>query len=146
MNINDNKHIYDHLLNMPHHRSKKRKHMSMVERAAQFGAFRALTGHESAISEAGRITNKKIELDEYQNSEIDLKLQYLIEYLFDAPQIKVKYFVADDKKSGGEYKTHTGSVTKLLYYEKCIVFDDGLTIYIGDILSIDGDIFEKNQL
>lgn len=44
--LNDN---YDDIINFPHHVSKKHKPMSMQSRAAQFGAFAALTGYDEAI-------------------------------------------------------------------------------------------------
>ena len=44
---------YDDIINLPHHVSKNRRHMSMVERGAQFSPFAALTGYDlSVISRA----------------------------------------------------------------------------------------------
>lgn len=40
---------YEDIINLPHHVSSKRYHMSMSERAAQFAPFAALTGYEEAI-------------------------------------------------------------------------------------------------
>ena len=40
---------YDDIINLPHHVSSKRPHMSMKNRAAQFAPFAALTGHGEAI-------------------------------------------------------------------------------------------------
>lgn len=40
---------YSDIINLPHHISHKRNHMSMSERAAQFSPFAALTGYEEAI-------------------------------------------------------------------------------------------------
>ena len=54
MVYNDDIHRYDYMLDMPYKKSTRRKHMSITERAAQAGAFRALTGYEDAISETGR--------------------------------------------------------------------------------------------
>ena len=42
-------HKYDDIINLPHHVSSTRPHMSIEERAAQFSPFAALTGHEDAI-------------------------------------------------------------------------------------------------
>lgn len=44
--MGNDKHRYDYMLNMRHKQSNVRRHMTMIERAAQFGAFRALTGYE----------------------------------------------------------------------------------------------------
>ena len=40
---------YSDIINLPHHVSKKHPQMSMLQRAAQFAPFAALTGHEEAI-------------------------------------------------------------------------------------------------
>ena len=145
MNYFNNKSRYEHLLTLPHHQSSKRKHMSMVERAAQFGAFRALTGYEDAITETGRLTDKKIELDEYQKKEIDLKIRYIAEHMGDMPEISVTYFVPDSKKQGGAYTTHTGILQKINYYEKKIIFNGDTEIFVNDILSIEGKIFDREE-
>ena len=130
-------HKYDRIINLPHHRSKKRKHMSMTERAAQFGAFRALTGYEDKIEEAARHTDKKMELDEYAKAEINRKLQYISDHIDDEPEISVTYFVPDEKKSGGAYVTKKGVVIKIREFEKQIIFWDGTEIPIDEILSFD---------
>ena len=43
---------YDDLLDHPHYQSKKRPHMSMTDRAAQFSPFAALTGYGDKVAEA----------------------------------------------------------------------------------------------
>lgn len=136
MSSND-EHRYDHMLNMPHHQSTKRKHMTMIERAAQFGAFRALTGHEDAIAETARLTDARLELDEYQKAEIDMKLQYIGDNIDNMPEVAVTYYVPDEKKSGGAYLMHTGVVVKIREFEKQIVFDDGKEILIEDIFALE---------
>lgn len=50
---------YDDIINLPHHVSKTRPQMSMVDRAAQFSPFAALTGYDAAIKETGRLTDEK---------------------------------------------------------------------------------------
>ena len=61
--MNDNKdiHQYDDIINLPHHQSATRPHMSNYDRAAQFSPFAALTGHDEAIKETARITDRKRE-------------------------------------------------------------------------------------
>jgi len=41
--------LYDDIINLPHHVSKKHPQMSMHQRAAQFAPFAALVGHDEAI-------------------------------------------------------------------------------------------------
>lgn len=50
---------YDDIINHPHHVSKKHPPMSMLERAAQFAPFAALTGYDAAIDD----TKRKVEED-----------------------------------------------------------------------------------
>ncbi len=59
---------YDHIINLPHHVSSKRPQMPMMDRAAQFSPFAALTGYDAAIQETGRLTDEKIELGEEEKS------------------------------------------------------------------------------
>ena len=44
----EDKHKYDDIINLPHHQSKERTHMSLHDRAAQFAPFAALSGLEKA--------------------------------------------------------------------------------------------------
>ena len=53
-------HMYDDIIHLPHHTSPTRPRMSMHDRAAQFAPFAALTGHDAAVAEAGRQTEKRI--------------------------------------------------------------------------------------
>ena len=59
---------YDDIIDHPHYQSKTRPHMSMLNRAAQFAPFAALSGYEEAINEAGRTTDRRIEPDESEKS------------------------------------------------------------------------------
>ena len=53
-------HKYDDIINLPHHVSKTHPPMDMMERAAQFSPFAALTGYEAAAKETGRLTQPRI--------------------------------------------------------------------------------------
>lgn len=57
---------YDDIINLPHPVSKKHPKMSMIQRAAQFAPFAALTGYDAAINEAAR---KNGELESSQSNE-----------------------------------------------------------------------------
>ena len=59
-----NNHEYDDIIDLPHHVSATRSRMSMIDRAAQFSPFAALTGHGEAIDKAARQTERKFEKDE----------------------------------------------------------------------------------
>ena len=49
---------YSDIINLPHPEPKNHVRMSKEGRAAQFGAFRALTGHEEATGQ--RVTPQQL--------------------------------------------------------------------------------------
>lgn len=53
-------HAYDDIIGLPHHRSATRKAMSMMDRAAQFAPFAALTGYEDGVETAGKETSARM--------------------------------------------------------------------------------------
>lgn len=46
-----NLHQYDDIIRLPHPVSKKHPRMPLLDRAAQFSAFAALTGYEEVLEE-----------------------------------------------------------------------------------------------
>lgn len=135
---------YSDIINLPHHQSKTRPHMSNYNRAAQFAPFAALTGHSEAIDETARLTDSKIELDEYQKVELNDKLLFLVNSE-SKEDVFITYFVPDDKKSGGAYITKMGIVAKIREYEKDVVFEDGTEVPIDDIVAIEGNQFSETE-
>ena len=51
-------HKYDDIIHLPHHVSETRAHMPMLDRAAQFSPFAALTGYDAAVVETARLTDQ----------------------------------------------------------------------------------------
>ncbi|MBQ8766457.1 MAG: hypothetical protein IJZ16_06590 [Clostridia bacterium] len=137
---------YKDIINLPHYQSKKRPQMSLHDRAAQFSPFAALTGHDEAIRETARLTDRKIELDETKKTILNDKLNYIIEHINTQPEISVTYFVADELKDGGAYLDFTGNVKKYDYHNKFLHFSDGTQIYVYDIVSIESQIFPKYEV
>ncbi|MCC8139723.1 MAG: hypothetical protein LIO67_05415 [Lachnospiraceae bacterium] len=45
---------YQDILDLPHHVSRTRPHMSMHDRATQFSPFAALTGYDAVLKEAAQ--------------------------------------------------------------------------------------------
>ena len=84
---------YDDIINLPHHVSSKRPQMPMLDRAAQFSPFAALTGYDDAIHETARLTNDKVDLSEEEKETLDMKQQILLEKLSDHPALTITYFV-----------------------------------------------------
>ena len=141
MNYSEQK--YGDILNMPHHVSATRPQMPMPDRAAQFSPFAALTGYDAAIKETGRLTDTKIELDDEELHNLNLKFQLLVEFLEDEPEVAITYFKADERKAGGAYLEATDIVKKLDDFERLITMQDGTKIPMDDILTIESDAFSS---
>lgn len=56
-----NTHRYDDIIDLPHHESRTHPRMSQKDRAAQFSAFAALTGHGEAIRKTEKEVEKRVE-------------------------------------------------------------------------------------
>ena len=133
---------YDDIIDMLHHVSEKHVQMSMMNRAAQFAPFAALTGYESAIKETARVTDEFIELDDNSKDILDVKLQILQENIANHPQVTIIYFQPDNKKEGGSYITCNNIIKKIDVYNKAIIMLDETVIQISMIIDIKGDIFK----
>ena len=133
--------IYDDIINLSHHVSKKHPQMPIEERAAQFAPFAALVGYEDEIEETARITTKKIELNEEEKNMLDMKLNVLKEQMKVQiyPEIKVIYFIADVRKEGGKYINISGTIKKIDEFKQVIILDDKTEIPIKDIINISGE-------
>lgn len=131
---------YDDIINLPHHQSSKRQHMSNYDRAAQFSPFAALVGYEGAVQETARLTDERTELDEDAKAALDETLRFLQENP-DRQQVSITYFKPDEKKAGGAYLTVTGSISKINSFGRTIVMEGGAVIPVDDILDIQSELF-----
>lgn len=134
---------YNDILNMPYPNPDIEKDFpDEILRAAQFAPFAALTGFDEEIEETARLTDSKVELDEYQKAELNDKL-LLLNNSEEDEEVSITYFVPDKKKSGGAYVTKKGIVLKIRDYEKDIIMNDGTEIPIDDIIVIEGNQFNE---
>jgi hypothetical protein len=133
---------YDDIINLPHHVSATRPHMTTIDRAAQFSPFAALTGYDAAIKETARLTDERIELDEYLKDALRDRLQIIADRMKEHPEIAITYFQPDAKKNGGAYVTAVGSAKKIDEYERVVVMTDDTAIPIDEIIGVEGPIFE----
>lgn len=155
-------HRYDDMLRLAHHVSSRHPQMSRENRAAQFSPFAALTGYDEEVAEAGRMTERKIELSEGEKARLDERLHMIQTWISHmpgkwdflnadaavkedsapaSPEVIVSHFVADARKAGGEYIVTRGSVKKIDLYGRFILMMSGETIQMDDILSIEGEAF-----
>lgn len=133
---------YDDIINLPHHISATHPHMSILDRAAQFSPFAALTGYESAVKETARLTDEQIELDENSKAVLEMKLRILADELANHPKVGITYFQVDAKKDGGAYIDAIGIVKKIDEYERVLLMVDGTKIPIEAIIEIEGELFQ----
>ncbi|MEG2679239.1 MAG: hypothetical protein RR949_04800 [Oscillospiraceae bacterium] len=137
---------YDDMLHLPHHVSEKHPSMPMLDRAAQFSPFAALTGYDAAVKETARLTDRRVELDEGEKEAIDQRLTLVQERLPQPTEVTITYFVPDKKKAGGAYVSVSGTVKKIDDYERAVVLSDGISISIDDILFVAGELFEGMEV
>ena len=129
-----NIHDYSDIINLPYKKSKKYKHMSQKDRAAQFAPFAALTGHKQLIHETQRITEEKREIDENKQQILNQKLNYFIET---KEKVKITYFKKDARKAGGDYLTTIQRIKKIDSIYKTITLQNGQIIKMEDIYEIE---------
>lgn len=134
---------YDDIIYLPHPTSKTHPRMSRMARAAQFAPFSALTGYGDAVREAARLTDRKIELDEYEKAALDARLQMIQEHLAEQPEISFTWFVPDEKKAGGAYVSAVGAVKKIDSFLHAVVLTDGTRIPVDAIVEISGQLFPE---
>ena len=70
---------YEDIIHLPHPVSKRHPQMSMMNRAAQFAPFAALTGFGEVITESARLTDEQIILEEYDQKRLNCSLADLLE-------------------------------------------------------------------
>ena len=108
----------------------------MHDRAAQFAPFAALGGYDDAVAETARLTEKCPELDEQEQRAINERLAYIAEHIDEHPEVRIKYFVPDKRKSGGAIVEVSGKTYRISDADATIVLADGCIISIIDIINI----------
>ena len=134
---------YNDIINLPHHVSPNRNHMSMIDRAAQFSPFAALTGHSEAIDEVARFTENAPFLYENTKDILNEKLQLIAESLNNEPVVSITFFRPDTRKSGGAYIIKNGTVKSIDSFNRELHFADNTHIPIDSIIEIDGRMFNS---
>ena len=116
--------VYADIIDLPHHQSTARKHMSLYDRAAQFASYKALSGYEDMVIEEARSVDSEIELSENEISIINAVIGEISERTAngDHPTVSVTYFKPDHHKKGGSYETLTAIVKKFDPTDKKLIF------------------------
>ena len=128
-------------MDLPHHVSRKHPQPTMADRAARFAPFAAITGYEEMVLEEARITDDRIELDENSKAALNEKLNMILEFIDEQPEVSITYFEPDKRKAGGAYVTVTGTVKRIDEYEHLVIMTDGKKINIDDIYNLQSELF-----
>ena len=136
---------YQDIINMPHHQSPTRKHMSLHDRAAQFSPFSALTGHSEAIEETARFTENAPDLDDNTKEILNGKLQMLLENTAAKIPVTITFFRPDSKKKGGAYIRREAAVTSVDSFRREVVMSDGTVIPVDSIVEIECSLYNEYE-
>ena len=119
---------YADIIHLPHHVSQNHPQMPMLDRA---------------VAEAGRLTTERRELSEQEQNELNRRFDFLISRLKSSSEVDIVHFIPDERKSGGEYQSVTGSIKTISLPERMITLNSGQVIHFDDILDITGTVFSK---
>ena len=128
---------YDDIIHLPHHVSERHPQMSMLNRAAQFAPFAALTGYDDAIRESRRLTDEWREPGDVEDEELNRAVARLMQRMEEHPCVKVTFFRPDERKRGGSYRQWSGRVKRIDEYERLLRLTDGRTIPMDFITKIE---------
>ena len=132
---------YEDIVDLPHHISKKHPQPTMADRAARFAPFAAITGYEEMVLEEARVTDERIEMDESSKAALNEKLNMILEFIDEQPEVSITYFEPDKRKAGGAYVTVTGTVKRIDEYEHLVIMTDGKKINIDEIYNLQSELF-----
>ncbi|MBR1700752.1 MAG: hypothetical protein IJ716_02230 [Lachnospiraceae bacterium] len=120
------------MINFPHPEPVGHLRMSMEKRAAQFSPFAALSGYEEAVLETERLTEERIILDEAELEVLDNRMNEIMG-MEEPPEVKITYFIPNERKAGGRYETVTGKISRIDRYNGQIVMGNGVVIPVKEV-------------
>jgi hypothetical protein len=115
--------------------------MPIIDRAAQFAPFAALTGYDDAIEETARLTDSMLDMTEDRRELLDRRYQLLLASVERHPQVEVTFFLPDARKEGGSYQTVRGQLMRIDEAERIMHLQNGHRIALDAICSLDSEIF-----
>ena len=82
------------------------------------------------------MTEARPELDEQEQRAINERLAYIAAHIHEQPEVRIKYFVPDEHKSGGAIVEASGKVKKISATDGTIVLTDVFKIKTSDITNL----------
>lgn len=132
---------YEDIVNIPRHISKVHPQATMADRAARFSPFAAISGYDDMVKEAARVTEERIDITDATKELLNEKLNMIIEFLDEEPEVTITYFEPDKKKDGGAYISITGTVKRIDEYERIVLMSNDKKIRIDEIYALESDLF-----
>lgn len=132
------KNEYSDIIDLPHHVSTKHSHMRLIDRAAQFAPFAALSGYEQAVHETARLTDPKLSLSEERISSLNDVMHVISDALREGrqPRVQILYFIPDKQKDGGRYEAYEGTVRRVDDFARALIFTDASSIALDSVYDI----------
>lgn len=127
---------YDDIIHLSRPQPTDYTPMPILDRAAQFMPFAALSGHAEGTAEVARTTEQRMELSEDAIAHLNNQLAILENLKGEQPEISMTYFIPDALKSGGRYTTIVGTLKRIDDYTQSIILYQGTQIPICDITDI----------
>lgn len=129
---------YSDIIDLPHHQSSHRPHMTIHNRAAQFAPFAALTGYATLVRNTSDILllDKLIDLADDWKTILDHNLQAILENPTSNQRVRITHFDEQATELGGAYVEYEGNIKKLKEFPSKIVFLDGTEINIENIIDM----------
>lgn len=132
---------YADMLDLPHPTSSRHPRMPIIDRAAQFAPFAALTGYDDAIEETARLTDEMLRMTEDQREQLDRRQQLLLASIDRMPKVEVTYFLPDARKTGGSYRTVRGTLERIDEIERILYLSGGHRIPLDAVCNLESEIF-----
>ena len=108
----------------------------MHDRAAQFALFVALVGYDDAVAATARLTEPRPELDEQEQRAINERLAYIADHIHKYPEVRIRYFVPDERKNGGAIVKFFGKTYRISNADATITLADGCKVRLSDITDL----------
>ena len=142
--------VYADIIDLPHWRSPKHPHMSLYDRSAQFASYKALSGYEDMVAEEARLTDSKLELEDFELELLNQKPSLVADVIADGhrPVLTFTVFEPDEHKDGGRYVEITDTVKRIDVAGRKIVLmstrESGLnrTIEFDRIAAVHGELVD----
>ena len=128
---------YEDIVHLSRPQSAVHPPMDMIERAAQFAPFAALTGYDGVIQETARYVDKPVELTDSAKEELNQQFRLLVTQLNQYPRVTLTHYIPDDRKAGGCYVKTTGNLRRVDEYTRELELVDSTRVDMDTVISVE---------